>query len=52
MIVLDTVVAVDILRSHPPAVSWLQGLDSTTGGWAHNARTAAPECSIIGVVMN
>src|SRR5258708_2962921 len=26
MILLDSDVAVDILRSHPPAVSWLQGL--------------------------
>ncbi|SRR5579875_3513064 len=26
MILLDTDVAVDILRGHPPAVAWLQGL--------------------------
>jgi predicted nucleic acid-binding protein len=32
MILLDTDVAVDILRGHPPAVSWLQGLGSTPLG--------------------
>ena len=32
MILLDTDVAVDILRNHPPAVSWLQGLGATLLG--------------------
>lgn len=32
MILLDTDVAVDILRGHPPAVAWLQGLGSTPLG--------------------
>jgi predicted nucleic acid-binding protein len=32
MILLDTDVAVDILRSHPPAVNWLQGLGSAPLG--------------------
>jgi predicted nucleic acid-binding protein len=32
MIVLDTDVAVDILRNYPPAVAWLQGLGSTPLG--------------------
>lgn len=29
MILLDTDVAIDILRSYPPAVAWLQGLGAT-----------------------
>ncbi len=32
MILLDTDVAVDILRGHPPAVAWLQGLGSAPLG--------------------
>jgi predicted nucleic acid-binding protein len=32
MILLDTDVAVDVLRGHPPAVAWLQGLGTTTLG--------------------
>jgi predicted nucleic acid-binding protein len=32
MILLDTDVAIDILRAHPPAVSWLQGLGSAPLG--------------------
>jgi predicted nucleic acid-binding protein len=32
VILLDTDVAVDILRGHPPAVQWLQGLASATLG--------------------
>lgn len=32
MILLDTDVAVDVLRGHPPAVAWLQGLGSTLLG--------------------
>jgi|SRR4051812_592026 tRNA(fMet)-specific endonuclease VapC len=32
MTLLDTDVAVDILRGHPPAVSWLQGLGSAPLG--------------------
>jgi predicted nucleic acid-binding protein len=32
MILVDTDVAVDILRGHPPAVSWLQGLGSAPLG--------------------
>lgn len=32
MILLDTDVGVDILRSHPPAVNWLQGLGAAQLG--------------------
>lgn len=32
MILLDTDVAVDILRNHPPAVAWLQGLGAVLLG--------------------
>jgi predicted nucleic acid-binding protein len=32
MILLDTDVGVDILRKHPPAVAWLQGLGSAPLG--------------------
>lgn len=32
MILLDTDVAVDILRKHPPAVDWVQGLGSAPVG--------------------
>jgi predicted nucleic acid-binding protein len=32
MTLLDTDVAVDILRGHPPAVTWLQGLGSAPLG--------------------
>jgi len=32
MILLDTDVAVDVLRGHPPAVAWLQGLGTATLG--------------------
>jgi predicted nucleic acid-binding protein len=32
MILFDTDVAVDILRKHPPAIAWLQGLGTTPIG--------------------
>lgn len=32
MILLDTDVAIDILRNHGPAVNWLQGLGPTPLG--------------------
>src|SRR5262245_43084881 len=32
MILLDTDVAVDILRNHPPAITWLQGLGAAPLG--------------------
>jgi predicted nucleic acid-binding protein len=32
MILLDTDVAVDILRKHPPAIAWLQGLGTAPLG--------------------
>jgi predicted nucleic acid-binding protein len=32
VILLDTDVAVDILRGHPPAIAWLQGLGATPLG--------------------
>ena len=32
MILLDTDVVIDILRNHPPAVNWLQGLGSAPLG--------------------
>jgi predicted nucleic acid-binding protein len=32
VILLDTDVAVDVLRGHPPAVNWLQGLGSAPLG--------------------
>lgn len=32
MILLDTDVAIDCLRSHPPAVGWLQGLGAVALG--------------------
>lgn len=32
MILLDTDVAVDILRNHPPAIAWLQGLGAALLG--------------------
>jgi predicted nucleic acid-binding protein len=32
MILLDTDVAVDVLRGYPPAVAWLQGLGTTALG--------------------
>lgn len=33
MILLDTDVAVDILRNHAPAIAWLQGLGNTPLGF-------------------
>jgi predicted nucleic acid-binding protein len=33
MILLDTDVAIDILRNHAPAVAWLQGLGSAPLGF-------------------
>jgi predicted nucleic acid-binding protein len=33
LILLDTDVAVDILRGHPPAIAWLQGLGSALLGF-------------------
>lgn len=32
MILLDTDVAVDVLRGHPPAITWLQGLGTSVLG--------------------